>query len=682
MIDYICAQYLFFAYRFYQMKRLLLIVFTYLCYTQLLLAQCEQEVFVYMYNGEKAKSPLAGVEVIVQNCGSTVTDKNGQCTLRFRSLKPGDKVTLRRADKPGYVVFNTEAIEQWHISRDGSAFTIVLAKQKDMVKQREMYTRAVTKDLDRQRQLEEGVIGKQLSSGKITKTEYERKLASLQAEYESRLEDIDNYIERIVHADLSEMDKTEKEVLDLVKKGDILGAIKAYEEMDIMGLYNQSKNEIATLEADIEKMEQAKEKSNEARKLLYAQAKRQNALLWMAGGEENIERGFQLLREVAMADTTEVTPLLEYGKYCMRSHRIDEAEEALGYVLRNSKDTASTLMANVYLCNLETMQRNYGDPINKLIEIDNFCKERQEQTGNKYLYNEERAEALSLLVKSLIAVRDSIKAFRYSTPLMNSARLNYEASGSDESKRLFVEGLYSAHRVLHSFGRREADKTDAKILLAEAIELQEGLYHNDPVRQGAMLAYLHSTLANHYRVKFKDKERASEEYETAENLYLEAYRKNPKAYAVYLANQNLNHALLFLNKEDLKTNPERVKALLDEAKKYQDLAIIYDPYHNKQNIASLESMFFTYYFLTGDVEIALVHLNKAIDIAHSLFEGNPSLYVRYYVEMLADARKHLKKYSDLFEKEYSDIEFRLYELYKWTKEQGKTLKELDDAIKD
>ena len=663
------------------MKRLLLIVFIYLCYTQLLLAQSNQEVIVYMYNGEKEKTPLSGVEVIVQNCGSTVTDKNGRCTLRFRSLKPGDKVTLRRADKPGYVVFNTEAIDQWHISRDGSAFVIVLVKQKDLIKQRDMYTRAVTKDMDRQLQLEEGVIGKQLSNGTITKVEYERKLANLRAEYESRLEDIDNYIDRIVHADLSEMNNTEKNVLDLVKKGDILGAIKAYEEMDIMGLYQQSKNEIAMLEADIEKMEQAKERSDEARKQLYAQAKRQNALLWMAGGEENIERGFQLLREVAMADTTEVIPLLEYGKYCMRSHRVDEAQEALEYVLRNSKDTASTLMAKVYLCNLQTMQRNYGEPINQLIEIDDFCKERQEQTGNKYLYNEERVEALALLVKSLIAVRDSIKAFRYSMPLMNSARLNYEASGSDESKRLFVEGLYSAHRVLHSFGRREADKTDAKILLAEAIELQEGLYHNDPVRQGAMLAYLHSTLANHYRVKFKDKERASEEYETAEKLYLEAYRKNPKAYAVYLANQNLNHALLFLNKEDVNENPERVKTLLDEAKKYQDLAVLYDPYHNKQNIASLESMYFTYYYHRGEAELSLVHLKKAIDIAHGMFEENPSLYSHYYVGMLAEARERLKKNRDLFVEEYRDLESRLYEVYKWTKEQNITLKELDDAIK-
>ena len=94
------------------------------------LAQSTQPCLVMQYNQKEKKTPLPGVEVIVSNAGSSVSNQAGRLTLSFRTLKPGDKVNLISAKKIGYEVFNLEAVQQWFVSRDQSPFTLVLVKKE------------------------------------------------------------------------------------------------------------------------------------------------------------------------------------------------------------------------------------------------------------------------------------------------------------------------------------------------------------------------------------------------------------------------------------------------------------------------------------------------------------------------------------------------------------------------
>ena len=65
-------------------------------------AQAVQDGIIKEYNEKNAKTPLSGVELNVRSAGSTVSDTDGEFSLRFLTLKPGEKVNVRRIEKLGY----------------------------------------------------------------------------------------------------------------------------------------------------------------------------------------------------------------------------------------------------------------------------------------------------------------------------------------------------------------------------------------------------------------------------------------------------------------------------------------------------------------------------------------------------------------------------------------------------
>ena len=68
-------------------------------------AQSVETGFVKEYNGEKAKTPLAGVELSVSGAPSTVSDSQGKYELKFAVLKPGEIVKCNEIFKSGFVIF-------------------------------------------------------------------------------------------------------------------------------------------------------------------------------------------------------------------------------------------------------------------------------------------------------------------------------------------------------------------------------------------------------------------------------------------------------------------------------------------------------------------------------------------------------------------------------------------------
>ena len=83
----------------------------YFCFSQSY-AQTIQNGVIQEYNERAKKTPLGGVELNVRSAGSTVSDGNGNFKLQFLTLKPGEKVNVRRVEKLGYEIFNKEAVEK------------------------------------------------------------------------------------------------------------------------------------------------------------------------------------------------------------------------------------------------------------------------------------------------------------------------------------------------------------------------------------------------------------------------------------------------------------------------------------------------------------------------------------------------------------------------------------------
>lgn len=90
-------------------------------------SQCIETGYVKEYNGVEEKTPLPGVELQVVGSPSAVSDEQGRFELHFAVLKPGQAVKYNEIYKPGYILFNKEALEIWRISDNKTPFVVVMS---------------------------------------------------------------------------------------------------------------------------------------------------------------------------------------------------------------------------------------------------------------------------------------------------------------------------------------------------------------------------------------------------------------------------------------------------------------------------------------------------------------------------------------------------------------------------
>lgn len=200
-------------------------------------AQATQPCVVKQYNQKEQKTPLAGVEVMVSNAGSQISDKDGVLTLRFRTLKPGDHVTVYSITKSGYEVFNTDAVEQWNIARDNTPFLIVLVKSDYFARLKQSLKETSVSSYESKYKQAKAELDKLQKEGKMKAEEYDKKLTELEDRYENQLSNIDSYIDVFARFDLSEMSAEEERIIEMVHNGQIDEAVKEYDKLKIIERY-------------------------------------------------------------------------------------------------------------------------------------------------------------------------------------------------------------------------------------------------------------------------------------------------------------------------------------------------------------------------------------------------------------------------------------------------------------
>lgn len=591
-------------------------------------AQCLQKVRVLEYQGEKPKTPLARVEVIVGNAGSVITDEQGRCTLKFRTLKPGDKVTVRRIGLPGYEVFNPEALEQWHISRDGSEYVIVLCEQKRMKDLRDQYHAAANKSLRNDLEFKQQVIKSSLNKGGLSQQDYEKKLEEFRLKYEEDLENIDNYIDRLVRTDLSEIDEAEKEVMDLLMSGDINGAIAAYESVDLIASYQTGIQSLNTIEKSIGTIQEKVSEISSSREKIYESLMRQVALLRMQGGDENLEKSIQLLHDVAYSDTSNYVAMTDYAYYCIKNQRYDEAIDALWYCY-NAPDTSYQFRAYILRCEAANNKGDWKRSAPILTDLYERMTEMSRKRQSTTLFLEERAYALTLLVGANTSLRDTAAALYYEQDMIDLNRRYYEQKGDNDSKRRYVDALYEAYYCESALEIADSNAAMKK-LLTDAIKLQEELYAEDPTAQTAMLAFLHSKLATFY-MDYGDSDDYTEdipklehEYSKAEELYEEAFQKHPRSYVTFLSQNYLNHAILYI--QGIIDNNAQAEFLLEKAKFYIDEETRLMQRPNRVRIAAYNRLAASHYLNKKEYKKSESHVDAAIDMYRVLVEELSSGY--------------------------------------------------------
>lgn len=592
------------------------------------------------YRGERSKTPLANVEVIVGNAGSQVTNRKGECELSFRSLKPGDKVSVRRIEKEGYEVFNKDAVSQWYISRDGHEFVIVMSESKRIKAQRDTYYNAAEKAFRNNMVKQETVIKQNLNSGTISQADYEKKLKDLENEYNEKLENIDNYIDRFAHTDLSTITDEERIVHNMIKFGKIEEAIALYDQSDLISEYQNQVNDLLQLSSDKDHVSKALNQKRVNLSKIYESVQRQNALLMMAGGAENIDAGFKLLHDIAYADTTYHMPLLEYARYCEKSGRIKESEDALKYCF-NSKDTLTQIRAQLVNVQLENRKQNYRGMLPLLDSLYNYMTVRSEEKMSTSLYLDERAYAMYLLSKSYSFLRDSINGASAREKMIDIQQEYIEWNSDERAKRNYVNALYEYYNSEFRLNRKISERGLQK--LEQAIAIQKQLYKNNPSGQAAMLAFLYSAKSNYHKSVLAEKKDMIElmdsvknDYDAAIRYYEMAYSKNPRAYSDYLAQNYANIASFYTSYYEYKSFKDHIIPSLEKALQLSKESLAYNNLSNRRTFAYINWFYGRYYQRIKDFTKAEEYLDIAFKEICELYAVNKSSYAPTVRSILLD----------------------------------------------
>lgn len=331
----------------------------------LAVGQTVQRGIVREYNEERAKTPLSGVEVRVYPAQSTVSDREGKFSLEFLTLNPGERISVRRIEKDGYEVFNKDALEQWNLSPDNT-FSIVMCRSdrfkdlKDLYfeQSQERYARQYRQASDNLRRLRE--------ANRIQQQEFADSLRKIENLYSRQLENLDNYVDRFARIDLSELSEAEREIIALVREGQIDEAIARYDQFDASGqligaikLRNRVKNAITQLLEVNSDLDYSIDS-------LYAMVDRQIQTLQLTGDYRNNAKIQNLYTTIADADTTNVRWLLKASEFLWKTKANYPLAEhyvyiALNHLLRLNDPDPSLLGGCYNLLGVVTISRGDYD---------------------------------------------------------------------------------------------------------------------------------------------------------------------------------------------------------------------------------------------------------------------------------------------------------------------------------
>lgn len=175
---------------------------------------------------------VGGVQITAFGASPADSDTGGYFSLVFPSALAGDPVLNLKAYKKGYEVVNAEKLKGWNLSPD-IPVKIVMGKCSHLDSLRKVYYNIG--ESYSQKRYNEAVI--RLNSLKaenaISHNMYIHKVDSLNREMESYRLKLEHYSRRFACIDRDNILENEKCALELLDKGDIEGAIKVYEDMDL-----------------------------------------------------------------------------------------------------------------------------------------------------------------------------------------------------------------------------------------------------------------------------------------------------------------------------------------------------------------------------------------------------------------------------------------------------------------
>jgi tetratricopeptide (TPR) repeat protein len=510
-------------------------------------AQVEQTVIVQEYNESSKKTPLSQVGVTVMNAGAAISDENGQATLRFRTLHAGDKVTIRRIEKAGYEIFNSQAIEQWTISPQ-QPFRIVLCRSDRFKALRDEYNRVASDSYARQYKAEQARLAEERKRTNMLEETYKQKLLDLENQYQQQLEDLDNYVDQFARIDLSELSSRQAKLIRMVKEGKIDEAIREYESKDYKALYERECQEIAKIDEAQARLARIEAKKRSERDGIFQAITRQVNTYFLAGGRENFRKANELLKSVADADTTNLEAVYTYGVQAVRQRNLTDCETYLNIYIRGCAGKPEyQANGHIYLGEAYLQMQDFEKAIEQLQKGLSIRKEIARTEPERMAASVLEAENhLVTCYRWLGNVEGMISMLKEAIP--TAEKLNEE---EPEVYGYILPSMYSSYGLaLFYSGETERARTEAQ----KGVDLSRQHYENDKGRVSddtRSQSYTYS-LTNLSQICYlmNDWQALADAQLQYVAIVEPQYKQNPDAIGVYLQGGYNNLAEAYLHLED------------------------------------------------------------------------------------------------------------------------------------
>lgn len=213
-----------------------LLVYIFLLITNSLQAQVIQKGKVVEQNSGLKGIPQ--VTIMVIGAAPANSDNNGAFSITLPKGKEGGRVLVADIGKAGYEIVNRTEINEWNLS-SSHPFNIVMCKQGTLEEARRKYYK-IGVDVYRtryQKKLEE--LQQSLQQDKLNKEIYEEKLSIANEELQQAMDKLEMFADKFARINRDELNELDKKAFALLDRGDIEGAIKVYEEAQILEQFKE-----------------------------------------------------------------------------------------------------------------------------------------------------------------------------------------------------------------------------------------------------------------------------------------------------------------------------------------------------------------------------------------------------------------------------------------------------------
>ncbi len=582
-----------------------------------LLAQSEQRITVLEYNGKEGKTPLAQVGVTVLNAGSALSDDKGEATLKFRTLHAGDRVSVRRIEKAGFEIFNSQAIEQWSVSPQ-RPFQIVLCRSEKFMALRDQYSRVASDSYAKQYKAAQARLAAERKKTKMLEETYQQKMLDLENQYQQQLEDLENYVDQFARIDLSELNNQQSELIKLVQDGKIDKAIQKYESADYQAQYKKQCEEIAKIDRAQAQLTIVEAQKRSEREKVFQAIHRQIATYRLAGGRENFQKVTDLMKSVADADTTNLEAVFDYARHALNQSLYAESETYFNIYIRGCQNSpalqasAYSLLGQSYMLKheFEKAEAAYLHAISILQPLADKEPERFAHQLLNLKYN---------LSNNYIWTNQFEKAPKILTTAVQECETLYKAEPA-ENAELLVKLQGANCRVLQFLGDSEAAMVSGK----RALEIARSIYeHNEetsvPIINAlgcmAQICYMSNNWTELVEVQKEDI-----------TVVEELYQKNPSAFSLYVMAGYSNMAEAQLHQNNTEEAEEaflKSDAVLNILLEQDSTIHYYDQF-------SLYELGARLYKQKGNAEKMIFYRDAALKAYEQLQSGEKEQFINEY----------------------------------------------------